>query len=65
MNKARVNYSLIRIQTVCVLFLEQKNRKMIDKVMDLKDAINKYVNDGEYIGIGGFGGKPDAHCSLS
>ena len=45
-------------------FFRTKNRKMIDKVMDLKDAINKYVNDGEYIGIGGFGANrtPIAAC---
>ena len=45
-------------------FFRTKNRKMIDKVMDLKEAISKFVNDGDYIGIGGFGANrtPIAAC---
>ncbi len=45
-------------------YFKTKNRKMVDKVMDLKDAIHKFVNDGDYIGIGGFGANrtPIAAC---
>ena len=45
-------------------YFRTKSRKMVDKVMDLKDAINKFVNDGDYIGIGGFGANrtPIAAC---
>src|SRR3989339_279070 len=32
-----------------------KDKKMVSKVMDLKDAVSKYVKDGDYLGIGGFG----------
>jgi 3-oxoacid CoA-transferase subunit A/glutaconate CoA-transferase subunit A len=34
---------------------ENKTRKLIDKQMSLKDAITKYVSDGDYIAMGGFG----------
>lgn len=34
---------------------KKRSRSMTDKTMDLKSAINKYVKDGDYIGIGGFG----------
>ena len=45
-------------------FFRTKNRKMQNKVMDLKDAITKYVHDGDYLGIGGFGANrtPVAAC---
>ena len=33
----------------------KRTRSMINKVTDLKSAIGKYVKDGDYIGIGGFG----------
>ncbi|MCP4123684.1 MAG: CoA transferase subunit A, partial [Bacteroidetes bacterium] len=38
--------------------------KMVNKVMELKDAINTYVQDGDYLGIGGFGANrtPVAAC---
>lgn len=32
-----------------------KNRALIDKQMELKDAISKYVQDEDYIALGGFG----------
>lgn len=45
-------------------FYQKKSRKMTNKVMDLKDAIEKYVHDGDYLGIGGFGANrtPVAAC---
>ena len=45
-------------------FFRTKNRKMVNKVMDLKDAVEKYVHDGEYLAIGGFGANrtPIAAC---
>ncbi len=45
-------------------FFKTKNRKMTNKVMDLKDAIAAYVHDGEYLCIGGFGANrtPIAAC---
>lgn len=33
----------------------KKSRAMVSKLTDLKIAINKFVKDGDYIGIGGFG----------
>ncbi len=45
-------------------FFRTKDRKMKNKVMDLKDAIAEYVQDGDYLGIGGFGANrtPIAAC---
>ncbi len=45
-------------------FFRKKNRMMTYKVMSLKDAVAKYVKDGEYLGIGGFGANrtPVAAC---
>ena len=45
-------------------FYRTKNRKIENKVMTLKDAIAKFVHDGEYLGIGGFGANrtPVAAC---
>ncbi len=34
----------------------EKDKTLVDKRMNVKDAIGKFVNDGEYIAIGGFGG---------
>jgi glutaconate CoA-transferase, subunit A len=33
----------------------KKSRKMTKKLMPLKDAVEKYIIDGDYPGIGGFG----------
>ncbi len=33
----------------------KKSRKMISKITDLKSAIQRLVQDGDYLGIGGFG----------
>src|SRR3989338_6447940 len=33
----------------------KKSRKMTSKITDLKSAIEKLVNEGDYLGIGGFG----------
>lgn len=42
----------------------KKSRKTVNKVMSLKDAVAKYVHDGDYLGIGGFGANrtPVAAC---
>jgi glutaconate CoA-transferase subunit A len=34
---------------------ENKTRALVDKRMRIKDAIKRFVNDGDYIAIGGFG----------
>jgi len=36
-------------------FFRTKSRSMDNKLMTLKDAIAKYVHDGDYLAIGGFG----------
>lgn len=45
-------------------FFRTKNRKLVNKVMDLKDAIARFVHDGDYLAIGGFGANrtPIAAC---
>ena len=42
----------------------QKPRKMVNKVMQLTKAIETFVHDGDYLGLGGFGGNraPIAAC---
>ncbi len=36
-------------------FFREKSSKMIDKVMPLSEAVDKFVKDGDYLGSGGFG----------
>lgn len=45
-------------------FFRKKNRKMTNKVMNLKTAVETYVHDGDYLAIGGFGANrtPVAAC---
>ncbi|MBU1171529.1 MAG: CoA transferase subunit A [Proteobacteria bacterium] len=45
-------------------FFRKKNRKKMNKVMDLGQAIETFVLDGEYLAIGGFGSNrtPIAAC---
>lgn len=45
-------------------FFRTKNHRMKNKVMELKDAIEAFVHDGEYLAIGGFGANrtPVAAC---
>ncbi len=45
-------------------FFQKKDRRLVNKVMDLKTAIEKFVHDGDYLGIGGFGANrtPIAAC---
>jgi glutaconate CoA-transferase subunit A len=45
-------------------FFRKKSRKLDNKLMGLKDAISKFVHDGDYIAIGGFGANrtPVAAC---
>ena len=45
-------------------FFRTKSRRREEKAMELKDAIAEYVNDGDYLAIGGFGANrtPLAAC---
>jgi len=35
--------------------LEKKNRALVDKIMSVKDAVAKFVDNGDYLAMGGFG----------
>lgn len=37
-------------------FFKKRSRSMINKQMSVKDAVAKFVHDGDYLAIGGFGG---------
>jgi len=37
-------------------FVREKNKKMVSKVTTVKEAVEKFVSDGDYVAIGGFGG---------
>src|ERR1043166_3507009 len=45
-------------------FFRAKPRVLADKVMSVKEAVTRYVHDGAYLAIGGFGGDrlPTAVC---
>ena len=45
-------------------FFRKKSRKMTNKLMSLDKAVAKFVHDGEYLAIGGFGANrtPVAAC---
>jgi glutaconate CoA-transferase subunit A len=45
-------------------FFRHKNRALKNKVMSVKEAVEQFVHDGEYLGIGGFGADriPTAVC---
>ncbi|MBW2595087.1 MAG: CoA transferase subunit A, partial [Deltaproteobacteria bacterium] len=45
-------------------FFRKKSRKMENKLMSLKKAVEKFVHDGDYLAIGGFGANrtPVAAC---
>ena len=45
-------------------FFRHKNRALVSKVMPVKEAVERFVHDGEYLGIGGFGANriPTAIC---
>jgi len=36
-------------------FQKQKPRKMTDKTTTIKEAVSNQINDGDYLGVGGFG----------
>ncbi|MGE5585745.1 MAG: CoA transferase subunit A [Bacillota bacterium] len=36
-------------------FFRQKSRALTDKTMSVKDAVATYIQDGEYLAVGGFG----------
>ncbi len=42
----------------------KKSRAMTNKIMDIKSAINKFIKDGDYLGIGGFGMDRIPSCAL-
>jgi len=46
------------------VFFQKKDRRMVNKVTELKTAIGKFIQDGDYLGIGGFGANrtPIAAC---
>jgi len=45
-------------------FFHQKKRALVNKVMSVKEAVEKFVHEGDYLGIGGFGANriPTAVC---
>ncbi len=45
-------------------FFRKKNRSLVNKLMTVKEAVSKFVHDGDYLGIGGFGANriPTAIC---
>lgn len=45
-------------------FFKTKNRALVNKTMSVKDAVEKFVHDGDYLAIGGFGANriPTAVC---
>jgi len=45
-------------------FFRHKSRKMVNKLMPLKTAVEKFIHDGDYLAIGGFGANrtPIAAC---
>ena len=45
-------------------FFRKKSRKMTNKLMTLRDAVERFVHDGDYLAIGGFGANrtPIAAC---
>ncbi len=45
-------------------FFRTKNRSLVSKIMSVRDAVNRFVHDGDYLGIGGFGANriPTAVC---
>ncbi len=45
-------------------FFRTKTRAMVSKVMTVKEAVSRFVHDGEYLAIGGFGANriPTAVC---
>ena len=36
-------------------WIANKPRELIDKTMDIKEAVKKFVNNGDYLALGGFG----------
>ena len=37
-------------------FLHSKDKRMTDKTTTVREAVQKFIHDGNYIGVGGFGG---------
>jgi glutaconate CoA-transferase, subunit A len=38
-----------------VFFRDQKPRKLVEKITTVSEAVKKLINDGDYVGVGGFG----------
>ena len=45
-------------------FFRHKNRSLVSKVMPVKEAVERFIHEGDYLGIGGFGSNriPTAVC---
>jgi len=45
-------------------FFREKKRALVNKVMSVKEAVAKFIHEGDYLGIGGFGANriPTAVC---
>ncbi|HMK74828.1 MAG TPA: CoA-transferase, partial [Thermodesulfobacteriota bacterium] len=45
-------------------FFRQKNRALVNKSMSVKEAVDLFIHDGDYLAIGGFGANriPTAIC---
>ena len=45
-------------------FFHGKKRALVNKIMSVKEAVERFVHDGDYLGIGGFGANriPTAVC---
>ncbi len=37
-------------------FFRGKDKRMVDKTTTVKEAVDKYIKDGDYLAVGGFGG---------
>jgi len=37
-------------------FFKDKNKKLVNKLTTVPEAVEKYIPDGTYIAVGGFGG---------
>lgn len=45
-------------------FFKNKSRALTDKVMSVKEAVSKFINDGDYLASGGFGANRIATAAL-
>lgn len=45
-------------------FLNNKSKDLVDKTMDINEAVSKFVRDGAYIAFGGFGHVRVSMCAI-